>query len=582
MVTVTRHQERSLTAALRATASTVGDSRGLTYCPTPDACVRRGYAELDERARAIADALARAGYEAGDAVVIGLRQGICWVEAVHGVLYAGMIAVPVDITGTDQPEKVAQKITGMAIASQAAVVITDSAGLAALAASSPSTGTRVRSVLISELVAGGRAESWAEPEIGPNSPALLLFTSGSTSDPKGVVATHRSLVVEAQLTSAALGFTERTVFGGWLPLYHPMGLTLQWLTPAVIGADVVLTPPEQFQRRPMSWLKMLSDFRATASAAGNFAFELCVKFASDEQVAALDLSRLEVVVSGGEPVRSAAVAAFAERFAAAGFRTSAVTPAIGMTETMLYCAKTPEEELVTWQCDAAALEAGWLRPSDGGAMKELASCGRPFAGVSVRIVDPATGVEVPDRRVGEIWVSTPAMSAGYLDRPDLTAQAFGNRVTGDDRDYLRTGDLGVMIDGELFVTGRLKDVIIIRGRNLYPQDMEGLTQGIGVSAAFQLDDAPSPVGIVIEFDPGALIDSGDTLEGLASAVRGKLTQRFSLPSVAVGFVTAGSLSRTPTGKVQRNPTRAALLAGRMPVAYSIGFAPVPVIGHSDR
>ena len=386
----------TLTAALQAAARDAGDTRGLVYCEEPGRQTFRGYAALDLRARTVADALHEAGYAAGDAVVIGLRQCLAWVEAAYGVLYAGMTVVPVAITGSDSPERAAEKIARIALAADTAVVITDASLSPALAVALRPDG-ETATMLFADLVAAGDPDTWTEPDISPDSRALLLFTSGSTGNPKGVIATHRSLVVEADLASAALGFSERTVFVGWLPLYHSMGLTLQWLTPAAIGAHVVLTPPEQFQRRPMFWLQMLSDFGATASAASNFAFELCTKFATDEQVASLDLSRVEVVVSAGEPVRSEAVAAFADRFASTGMRSAAVTPAIGMTETMLYCGKPLTDDLAPRRFDETAREAGRLVATDGPESRELTSCGRPFPGVSVRIVDPETLKVLPAR-----------------------------------------------------------------------------------------------------------------------------------------------------------------------------------------
>lgn len=568
----------TLTAAFRAAARDAGDTHGLVYCEEPGRQTFRGYAALDLRARTVADALDKAGYAAGDAVVIGLPQCLSWVEAAYGVLYAGMTVVPVAITGSDSPERAAEKIARIALAADAAIVITDASLSPALSVALRPDGATA-TMLFADLVSAGDPDTWTEPDISPDSRALLLFTSGSTGNPKGVIATHRSLVVEADLASAALGFSERTVFVGWLPLYHSMGLTLQWLTPAAIGAHVVLTSPEQFQRRPMFWLQMLSDFGATASAASNFAFELCTKFATDEQVASLDLSRVEVVVSAGEPVRSEAVAAFADRFASTGMRSAAVTPAIGMTETMLYCGKPLTDDLAPRRFDETAREAGRLVAADGPGSRELTSCGRPFPGVSVRIVDTETLEVLPDGRVGEVWVSSPAMSLGYLGRDDLTAEAFGHTLPGDGHAYLRTGDLGALIDGELFVTGRLKDVIIIRGRNIYPQDIEADTSRVcrhlGLSAAFELNDNSSAVGILIEFDLEAVSDGHRSLAELASDVRTELTQRFSIPSLAVGLVSEGSLPRTPTGKIQRKPTRVALEAGRIRLTHSIGF-PTPV------
>jgi acyl-CoA synthetase (AMP-forming)/AMP-acid ligase II len=216
-------------------------------------------------------------------------------------------------------------------------------------------------------------------------------------------------------------------------------------------------------------------------------------------------------------------------------------------------------------------------PAADGEGMELTSCGRPFPAVTVRIVDYLDGVALPDGEIGEIWVASPTMSTGYFRQPLVTEATFGQELPNDTRSYLRTGDLAAMIDGELFVTGRLKDLIIIRGRNIYPQDVEAATltvwPGIGLSTAFELAQHPSPVGLLVEVDLQALSEDGRTPEALARELRATLVERFSLPGLAIGMVPVGSLPRTPTGKVQRRPTRARLEAGGFSLLYSAGFAP---------
>lgn len=567
----------TLVTSLQAVAGRVGDRRGLRYYDAPEHSTFVGYRELDQRARIMADGLRRAGYAPGQRVLIGLNPGAQWIEAVYGALYAGLVFVPLPIPGTGAVDGLSEKVESIALASDAALMITDPEVLAALGEDG-FTSAICDIVDVDALRRSGVEEEWVDPGVDGDAVALMLFTSGSTGEPKGVMASHLSIVTAAEIAGGALGFSDRTVFVGWLPLFHSMGLTLQWFTPAVWGADIVLTPTAQFQRRPLLWLRLLDRHRATATAAGNFAFAVAAQFADEATVAELDLTSLEVMVSAGEPVRSEVVRAFMEKLGPAGVRAEAIIPAIGMTETMLYCAKPPAEELRTPRFDAAALEAGRLIPPADGQVTELTSCGRPFAGVSVQIVDPLDSVTLPEGDIGEIWVSTPASSTGYFRQPDITGTVFGQELRGDSRSYLRTGDLGAMIDGELFVTGRLKDLIIIRGRNIYPQDLEAaaltVSPALGVSTAFELAGHPAPVGIVAEVDTEALCEDGRTTAELAQDLRAALVSRFSLPSLAVCLVPVGALPKTATGKIQRRPTRTRLEAGGFDPLYATGFGPI--------
>jgi acyl-CoA synthetase (AMP-forming)/AMP-acid ligase II len=347
------------------------------------------------------------------------------------------------------------------------------------------------------------------------------------------------------------------------------------LVPAINGGQSVLTTTEQFQRRPMSWLQLISDHRATLTLAGNFAFALCTQFATDEQVADLDLSSMKYFVSGSEPVRPETVAAFVERFTPSGLSPTAIAPAFGMTEAMFISTKPAGVVYRALAVEAASLEHGELVPSSEPDAVELISCGVAASHTRLAIVDPDTLVELPESRVGEIWISSPSVSPGYFRRPDATAETFGFTLEGDDRSYMRSGDLGAIVDGELFVTGRLKDVIILRGRNIYPQDIEAaaaaLSATLGVGAAFELDGQSAPVGVVVEYDPEATGPDGEATGDLLARMSRELVERFSLPSVAIALATVGSVPRTPTGKVRRKPARAMLDGGLIPLVDSIGF-----------
>lgn len=563
----------TLVEALQRTADQHRDDRGILYHLTLDETEFRGYADLDRRARSIADGLASAGYGVGDRIVVALSAGIAWADALYGVLYAGAAFVPAPTAGFGDAAALADRIAGIARAADAGVILTDATLQGLLAEAGVEAGAPT--VLLEDLLVTGSADAWSPPSIGTDDTAVLFFTSGSTGDPKGVIGTHRTLLATAVACEESFVLGPDSTIVGWAPLHHAMGLLLQVIVPATNGVKTVLTSTEQFQRRPLSWLQLISRHRGTVTVAGNFAYALCVKFATDEIVAELDLSSLKAVISGSEPVRPETVAAFVERFAPAGLDPRTITPALGMTEAMVVSSKPAGTEYVALRVDTDRLEHGTLEPNDGAGTTLLVSNGRPPAGVRVVVVDPETRTPVPDGTVGELWISGPAVSPGYFRRPDATAETFGFTLDGDDSTYLRSGDLGAILDGELYITGRLKELIILRGRNVYPQDIEAaasaLSPALGVSAAFELDARSAPVGVLIEYDTSDLPEDHDH-DVLLGRVNDELVRRFSLPSVAIALVAPGSVPRTPTGKVRRGPARASVEADRLPFLHASGFA----------
>lgn len=551
--------------ALHRNAAEFDDTRGITFYTSSTVTDFRGFAELDRRARAIGAALQARGYGVGERVVVALSPGLGWADAVYGVLYGGLAFVPAPTTAFGPSDVLAARLAGIADASEAAVIITDSAVLSSLGEDAAAIADRA--VVLDDLLRESDPDSWADPGVDGGALAYLFFTSGSTGDPKGVMGTHGGLLATARAGAELFLLDRESTMVGWLPLHHAMGLLVQIVIPAMNGGQAVLSTTEQFQRRPISWLQLMSRHRATVSLAGNFAFALCVQFATDEQVAGLDLSSLRCLVSGSEPVRPETVAAFVDRFRSAGLDPVTVTPAFGMTEAMLVSVKAPGDGYRATDVDPTALELGEFAPTDG-ASTELISCGIPPADTTIAIVDPDSLTRLPERRVGEIWISSPSVSLGYFGRPEATAETFGFSLPGDDRLYMRSGDLGVLSDGELYVTGRLKDVIILRGRNIYPQDIEAaaaaLSPALGVGAAFEISDHSAPVGLVVEYDATVTPASPEELAELTEKVAAEVVRRFSLPSVATRFVPVGTVPRTPTGKVRRKMARSLFESGELP------------------
>jgi acyl-CoA synthetase (AMP-forming)/AMP-acid ligase II len=355
----------------------------------------------------------------------------------------------------------------------------------------------------------------------------------------------------------------------WLPPYHDMGLIGGLLQPIYSGFPVHLMSPVTFLQRPIRWLEAISKHRGTISAAPNFAYELCVKRIRPEQLAALDLSSWQVAANGAEPIRADTLRQFSETFATAGFDARAFFPCFGMAETTLYVTGAPLFTGVhTMQASREALAIGAVTSSAANADSiELVSSGRPDEEVEVRIVNPQSEQECEAGEVGEIWVSGETVAAGYWERPQETADTFQARLPGSDRTWLRTGDLGSLVDGELYVTGRIKDLIIIRGQNHYPHDIEATVCGLHPAlrpqgaAAFSITTADGEqLGLVLEVERS---HAGSDLAPVEAIVRDAVSRQHQLQIDRLAFVRHGSIPKTSSGKIQRYLTRQRLLAGEM-------------------
>ncbi len=530
---------------------------------------------LDTRARALGAFLRLLGLEK-ERVILLFPPGPDYIVAFLGCLYGGVIAV------TAYPPRSSRG------AERLRSIFADAAPRAVLATAA------IRSRFEPELVAAGiagampwivpdadvpqdLAGSWTPPALRPDDLAFLQYTSGSTSAPRGVMVTHDNLLSNEELIRDAFGQHEGSMIVGWLPMYHDMGLIGNVLQPLFLGARCVLMSPLSFLQRPRRWLAAISRYRATTSGGPNFAYDLCVAKIPPAEREGLDLSCWEVAFNGAEPVRAATLKRFAEAFAPAGFRRSAFLPCYGLAEATLLVSGSRREPGIL-RLAAADLERNGVReaaPEEPG--RELVGCGEPRQ--SVVVVDPKSGAPCPPDRVGELWVSGSGVAGGYWLREEETAATFGARLPGEEEPFLRTGDLGFVRDGEVFVTGRLKDLIIFRGRNHYPQDLElaaershpGLRPGGG--AAFSLEgEGENRVGVVHEVDRHV---RGD-LEPLARAIRHALLREHELPVHEVVLIRQGSLPKTTSGKVQRRLCRRLLEKGGLEILLrSHAAAPAP-------
>ncbi|MES1244335.1 MAG: amino acid adenylation domain-containing protein, partial [Acidobacteriota bacterium] len=490
--------------------------------------------------------------------------GLDFVAAFFGCLYAGAVAVPAypPRSARGQP-----RLRSIAADCGASAVLTTST-----VASRESLVERVPELSGARWLATDDLDestgSWQEPHLTGTDPAFLQYTSGSTAEPKGVVVTHGNLVHNEEVIRRSFGQSESSVVVGWLPLYHDMGLIGNVLQPLWCGGEAILMSPLAFLQRPRRWLEAISRYRATTSGGPNFSYDLCLRKIKEADRQGLDLSSWRVAFSGAEPVRSATMERFAEAFAPYGFRREAFYPCYGLAEATLFVTGgDPGEPFHARPLDPEALAENRVSVDPEG--RELVSCGRPAADPAQRllIVDPsdlAMGAVCPPDRIGEVWISGPGVAAGYWNRPEETARSFGARLADGDGPFLRTGDLGFVMDGELFVAGRLKDLIILRGRNLYPQDVEltaershpALRPGCG--AAFGVErDGEERLVVVQE------VESAEGLEAMAGAIRQAVAEEHEAAVDDVVLVRRNTVPKTSSGKIQRRACRALYLSGSL-------------------
>ncbi len=402
------------------------------------------------------------------------------------------------------------------------------------------------------------AATWKDPQLKPDDLAVLQYTSGSTGSPKGVMLTQKNLVSNCELILSTFESTRDGKGLAWLPLYHDMGLVGGVLKPLFYGRPNVLMSPMTFLQRPARWLQTISRLRVTISGGPNFAYQLCVDKITDEEMEGVDLSHWITAYNGAEPVRPHTLRNFAQRFAQYGFKPEAFLPCYGMAETTLIVTGGPRGGLpVAVQFDGRLLDDGRVRTlvSNDPAARTLIGCGRVLPGETVLIVDPDTRQVLGPEEVGEIWVSGPSNGLGYWDDPERTEATF-RAMTGDGRGpFLRTGDLGFLYQGQLFVTGRLKDMIIIRGVNRYPQDIEqtveqasSVIQTGGVAAMSMEHEGRENLVIVAEVGRRKDVDWDAEMKKIRRAV----TEQHELPPDAIYLVRPSSVPKTSSGKIQRH------------------------------
>ncbi|HEY0171708.1 MAG TPA: amino acid adenylation domain-containing protein, partial [Pyrinomonadaceae bacterium] len=562
----------SIAGLLQARAAESPDRVVYTFLPEGEAEARQlTFGSLDTRARAIGAELQRAGGRGGRALLL-FPPGLEFVTAFLGCLYAGVVAVP---AYPPRKKRGLHRLSSIAADAAPALVLTTSALSPVIQTWAAQTSLREEiPILSTDLVPDGEAQNWRDPAVSPDALAFLQYTSGSTGSPKGVMVTHGNIVSNEEMIRCAFEQSESSVIVSWLPLYHDMGLIGGLLQPLYVGARCVLMSPVSFLQRPRRWLEVISEYRATTSGGPNFAYDLCVRKIPAAEREGLDLSSWRVAFNGAEPVRAETMERFARAFGPQGFRRRAFYPCYGLAEATLFVTGgEAEAEPRVASVSAAALREGRAVDSDEGGRRTVVGCGGPGSGQQVLVVDPETRRPCAPGHVGEIWVAGASVARGYWERHEETERVFGVQTSveaaaqGDAVSYLRTGDLGFLQDGHLFVTGRLKDLIIVRGRNLYPQDIEysveschpSLRPGCGAAFSITVGDEERVV-VVQEVDRRI---EGAEAEAIIADVRGAVAQEHELSLHDVVLIRVGSIPKTSSGKIQRHACREGYLAGSL-------------------
>jgi acyl-CoA synthetase (AMP-forming)/AMP-acid ligase II len=528
------------------------------------------YGQLHQRASAIGAALVEA-LPPGAHVLLLLPPGLDYVAAIFGCLYAGTVAVTAAPPSPGQADRMMPRLRAIVADAHATGVLSNSLVRSfthELAAGR--TGRQEVTWLDVDTIEGTETTPRVPRAADPERLALLQYTSGSTAHPRGVMLCHRNLMVNCSALVAAYRTHPESVVFSWLPPYHDMGLIGAILHPVYVGARCYITSPVSVIRRPLRWLQGMSRYRGTFSGGPNFMYDMCVRRCGPEEIAALDLSRWEVAVNGSEPVRAATLEAFGAALAPAGFRRSALVPSYGLAEATLLLTASRAGP-VTARFDADALQRGSAVPEPGTGAP-LVGNGDTDAEHKVVIVDPETLTACPEGTVGEVWATGPSVALGYWRASAATDEIFGARLRDDPRagPFLRTGDLGFVHDGQLFIVGRRKETIIVNGANYHPHDLEAFAEEADprlrahCSAAFSVDDGEATrVVLVMEVTPE---EHGDeALTAVMAEVRHRVAAGTGLRVDSIVLVPRRSIPKTTSGKIQRLRCRSRLLAGELDV-----------------
>ncbi|MBD2364814.1 AMP-binding protein [Anabaena minutissima FACHB-250] len=529
------------------------------------------YQALEQKARSIAAQL-QTLVTKGNRALLLYPPGLEFISAFFGCLYSQVVAVPAYPPRRNQN---LARLQAIVADTQATVVLTTTA-LLSNREEWVNQAPELAQVqwLATDNIDVNLATNWQQPQINSDTLAFLQYTSGSTGKPKGVMVSHENVLYNQHMIQLAYQHTQKTIFVGWLPLFHDMGLIGNVLQPLYLGISCYLMSPGAFLQKPIRWLQAISRYQATTSGGPNFAYDLCVSKITPEQIASLDLSSWELAFNGAEPVQAETLEKFATKFKSCGFRAEAFYPCYGMAETTLFVSGGMKISApVILSVDGAAIEENRVVVASGEQPqgKQIVSCGQTWLEQKIAIANPETLTQCSPEEIGEIWVSGANVAAGYWQNPEATKETFQAYLadTGEG-EFLRTGDLGFIRDGELFVTGRIKDLIIIRGQNHYPQDIELTIQKshsalrLGCGAAFSITVAGEERLVITQEVERSYLRQLDVDE-VVGAIRQAVSQQHELQVYAVVLLKTASIPKTSSGKIQRQACRTGFLARNLEI-----------------
>ncbi len=560
----------TLVELLSHRASHQPNKEGYEFIASDGSEIQLSYAELDTRVRAVASLLQDANLQ-GERALLLYMPGIDYIVSFFACLYANVVAVPAYPPDPTRIERTLPRLMNVVNDCQAKAILTTSpiAALAQEMFSSHETASKIRWIS-TDTVSDDMATMWKKPPVTADSLAFLQYTSGSTSNPRGVMLTHHNLLSNLKLAYQTLDHCDNPRAISWLPPYHDMGLIGSILQPIYAGFPATIFSPMDFLAQPIKWLQIITDKKGTSSAGPNFAYDLCTRRISSEQLKSLDLSSWEIAINGAEPVRPETLENFAKHFAPCGFRKEAFHPAYGLAEATLFVGCTLDGPAIM-HCDKDALNMRQVKevPANASNSRALVSCG--VSHFDVMIVDPETRVPCGKDEIGEIWIMHDSVSRGYWNKEDTNESIFQARTIDGKGPYLRTGDLGFLHQDSLFITGRKKDLIIVRGRNHYPQDIEHTVEDChpnirpGCIAAFSLPNDQNEVfALVVEVKQH---DNQQELDATIEAIQKSVLAKHDLSCEIIALIAAKAIPKTSSGKIQRHLCKAMVLDGSLDTVH---------------
>ena len=532
------------------------------------------YEALDQQVRAIAAQLQQ--YESeGERALLLYPQGLEVIAAFCGCLYAGVIAIPVPPPESGRLKRTLPRLRSIVKDANATIALTTASifELIETVKDEFPEFEQMRWINTAQIDLN-LAQQWSDPEVHPDQLAYLQYTSGSTSTPKGVMLTHYNLMYHCRYLKQACGYDSESVSVTWMPYFHDYGLVEGMMVPLYNGHPCYVMSPFAFIKRPLNWLRNITQYKGTHSQAPNFAYDLCIRRIKPKQIAELELSSWQAAGNAAEPINPQVMAKFVETFSPCGFKWETFAPSYGLAEnTLLATTKPKATKPVFLAVETAAMEQNRVvvaNYEETAGIRIVAGCGKKVCDTKIVIAEPEKMILCAEDEVGEIWIKDPSVAQGYWQRPEVTKATFCAYLEDTkEGPFLRTGDLGFIHEGELFITGRIKDLIIVRGTNHYPQDIEWSVQELhpalraDYGAAFSIEDKGEERLVVVQ-EVERRSGEIDT-DTIIADIRQEIAEQHEIQVYGVVLAKPGNILKTASGKIQRRACRDKFLSGTLTV-----------------